>query len=74
MATDAKSATTTATKLNLNPPEPLQTVQPSEAAGLVPLKQEETSELHHRLVPRQSNEPPHFQPSDGRSMWFRRIL
>jgi len=49
MATDANSATTTATKLNLNPPEPLQTVQPSEAAGLVPLKQEETSELDKRV-------------------------
>ncbi|HEU5067407.1 MAG TPA: toxic anion resistance protein [Sphingomicrobium sp.] len=50
MATDANSATTTATKLNLNPPEPLQTVQPSEAAGLVPLKQEETSELDKRVT------------------------
>jgi len=50
MATDASSATTTATKLNLNPPEPLQTVQPSEAAGLVPLKQEETSELDKRVT------------------------
>jgi len=48
MATDANSATT-ATKLNLSPPEPLQTVQPSEAAGLVPLKQEETSELDKRV-------------------------
>ena len=50
MATDANSATTTATKLNLNPPEALQTVQPSEAAGLVPLKQEETSELDKRVT------------------------
>jgi uncharacterized protein YaaN involved in tellurite resistance len=50
MATDANSATTTATKLNLSPPEPLQTVQPSEAAGLVPLKQEETSELDKRVT------------------------
>ena len=50
MATDASSSTTTATKLNLNPPEPLQSVQPSEASGLVPLKQEETSELDKRVT------------------------
>lgn len=51
MATEAAPATETATKtkLNLNPPEALQPVQPSEAAGLVPLKAEETTELDKRV-------------------------
>jgi len=45
----AKDATRTATKLNLDPPEALQSVAPAEAAGLVPLKQEEVSELDKRV-------------------------
>ena len=51
MATDPASTTETATrtKLNLNPPEALQAVAPAEAAGLVPLKSEETSELDKRV-------------------------
>ncbi|HSQ99410.1 MAG TPA: toxic anion resistance protein [Sphingomicrobium sp.] len=51
MATEAAPATETATKtkLNLNPPEALQPVEPSEAAGLVPLKAEETTELDKRV-------------------------
>ena len=45
----AKDATQTATKLKLDPPDALQAVEPAEAAGLVPLKQEETSELDKRV-------------------------
>jgi uncharacterized protein YaaN involved in tellurite resistance len=41
--------TKTATKLKLDAPEALQPVAPSEAAGLVPLKAEETSELDKRV-------------------------
>ncbi len=55
MATEPASETTattqTATKLKLDPPEALQPVVPAEAAGLVPLKTEETSELDKRVVP-----------------------
>jgi uncharacterized protein YaaN involved in tellurite resistance len=46
----AKEATTTATKLKLDAPEPLQAVAPAEAAGLVPLKDEEVSELDKRVA------------------------
>ena len=46
----AKDATETATKLKLDPPEALQAVAPAEAAGLVPLKQEEVSELDKRVA------------------------
>ena len=54
MATEPEtaSATETATKpkLNLSPPEVLQPVEPAEAAGLVPLKTEETTELDKRVA------------------------
>lgn len=46
----AKEATETATKLKLDPPEALQAVAPAEAAGLVPLKQDEVSELDKRVA------------------------
>ncbi|HWI75733.1 MAG TPA: toxic anion resistance protein [Sphingomicrobium sp.] len=46
----AKEATQTATKLKLDAPEALQAVAPAEAAGLVPLKQEEVSELDKRVA------------------------
>ena len=46
----AKDATETATKLKLDPPEALQAVAPAEAAGLVPLKQDEVSELDKRVA------------------------
>src|SRR3954454_2257494 len=48
-ASDAETGTKTATKLKLNPPEALQAVAPAEAAGLVPLKSEETTELDKRV-------------------------
>jgi uncharacterized protein YaaN involved in tellurite resistance len=52
MATEPapEKATKTATKLKLDAPEALQPVAPSEAAGLVPLKTEETSELDKRVA------------------------
>ena len=50
MASDATATTTaTATKLKLDPPAPLQPLVATEAAGLVPLKAEETSELDTRV-------------------------
>ena len=51
MATEPATETTTATatKLKLDPPDALQAVPPAEAAGLVPLKTEETSELDKRV-------------------------
>lgn len=48
MATEAPE-TKTATKLKLDPPEALQPMPVAEAAGLVPLKTEETSELDKRV-------------------------
>jgi uncharacterized protein YaaN involved in tellurite resistance len=52
MATEPAPETTTATatKLKLDAPEALQAVPPSEAAGLVPLKSEETGELDKRVA------------------------
>ena len=47
--TPADTATSTTTKLKLDPPEVLQPVPAAEAAGLVPLKAEETSELDKRV-------------------------
>src|SRR3954466_10867913 len=52
MATEMPEAeaTKTATKLKLDPPDALQPVPPAEAAGLVPLKQDETTELDKRVA------------------------
>ena len=49
MATEPTTETQTATKLKLDPPEALNPITPGEAAGLVPLKAEETSELDRRV-------------------------
>jgi len=49
MATEAAPETKTETKLKLDPPDALQPVSTAEAAGLVPLKTEETSELDKRV-------------------------
>ena len=48
-APETTATTATATKLKLDPPDALQAVAPAEAAGLVPLKSEETSELDKRV-------------------------
>ena len=48
--TGTETATPTATKLKLDPPDVLQPVAPAEASGLVPLKQEETSELDKKVA------------------------
>jgi uncharacterized protein YaaN involved in tellurite resistance len=50
MATEPAAETTIATKLKLDPPEALQPVAPTEAAGLVPLRSDETSELDKRVA------------------------
>jgi hypothetical protein len=50
MATEPETETVTATKLKLDPPDVLQPVAPAEAAGLVPLKKDETSELDKRVA------------------------
>src|SRR5919112_6770248 len=49
-ATDTATPASSATKLKLDPPEALQPVPVAEAAGLVPLKTEETSELDNRVA------------------------
>ena len=49
-ATDSAAPAGAATKLKLDPPDVLQPVAPAEAAGLVPLKTEETSELDKRVA------------------------
>ena len=48
MATQTETATETAT-LTLDPPQALQTLQPEQAAGLVPLKEEQKSALEERV-------------------------
>src|SRR6185503_2052075 len=50
MATEPAPETATKTKLNLDPPEALKAIEPTDAAGLVPLKSEETSELDKRVA------------------------
>ncbi|GLR48392.1 toxic anion resistance protein [Sphingomonas astaxanthinifaciens DSM 22298] len=50
MATSAtETVTGTATKLKLDPPDALQAVVPQEAAGLVPLKDAERSQLEQKV-------------------------
>jgi uncharacterized protein YaaN involved in tellurite resistance len=49
MATEPMTETQTATKLKLDPPEALNPIAPAQAAGLVPLKTEETTELDRRV-------------------------
>src|SRR5919106_1621815 len=50
MATEPTTETKTDTKLKLDPPEALNPIKPAEAAGLVPLKTEETTELDKRVA------------------------
>ncbi|MDQ8754722.1 toxic anion resistance protein [Sphingosinicella sp. LHD-64] len=47
--TQTDTATQTASTLTLDPPQPLQTVQPEQAAGLVPLKEEQKSQLDEKV-------------------------
>jgi uncharacterized protein YaaN involved in tellurite resistance len=49
-APETATTTATATKLKLDPPEALEAIPPTEAAGLVPLKSEETTELDSRVA------------------------
>ncbi len=48
--TPTETGTATATKIKLEPPEALQPIAVQEAAGLVPLKSEETSELDQKVA------------------------
>src|SRR5437588_11761857 len=52
MATEPapETANPTATKLKLDAPAALEAIPPTEAAGLVPLKSEETTELDSRVA------------------------
>jgi uncharacterized protein YaaN involved in tellurite resistance len=50
MATEPTTETRTDTKLKLDPPEALNPIAPADAAGLVPLKAEETTELDKRVA------------------------
>ncbi len=50
MAEETATPTQTATKIKLEPPEALQPIAVQEAAGLVPLKSEETSELDKKVA------------------------
>src|SRR5438067_1381126 len=49
-APETATTTATATKLKLDPPEALEALPATEAAGLVPLKSEETTELDSRVA------------------------
>src|SRR3982751_6555429 len=49
-APETATTTATATKLKLDPPEALEAIPVAEAAGLVPLKSEETTELDSRVT------------------------
>src|SRR3954468_15888055 len=49
MATQTENATATESVLTLDPPQPLQDVQPAQAAGLVPLKAEQKTQLEERV-------------------------
>ena len=49
MATQTDTATAPASTLTLDPPQPLQTLQPEHAAGLVPLKEEQKDALDEKV-------------------------
>src|SRR5436305_11198949 len=49
MATQTDNATANESVLTLDPPQPLQDVQPAQAAGLVPLKDEQKSQLEEKV-------------------------
>ena len=49
MATQTETATKSETTLTLEPPQPLQNVTAEQAAGLVPLKEEQKSALEEKV-------------------------
>src|SRR3954465_749553 len=49
MASQTENATATESVLTLDPPQPLQSVQPAQAAGLVPLKEDQKNQLEERV-------------------------
>jgi uncharacterized protein YaaN involved in tellurite resistance len=81
MATQTDTATATETILTLEPPQPLQTVQPEQAAGLVPLKAEQKSALEEKvdsfvaeLVALDSNSPEFGKKVDQLTSMGRREI
>ena len=49
MATQTETATQTASTLTLDPPKALQVIEPRQAAGLVPLKEDQKNQLEDRV-------------------------
>src|ERR1043165_4810396 len=49
MATQTETTEAGATTLTLEPPAPLQTIQAEQAAGLVPLREEQKSQLDEKV-------------------------
>jgi uncharacterized protein YaaN involved in tellurite resistance len=49
MASQTETASAPASTLTLDPPAPLQTVHPEQAAGLVPLKEDQKSQLEQKV-------------------------
>jgi uncharacterized protein YaaN involved in tellurite resistance len=81
MATQTDTATTTETTLTLEAPQPLQNVQPAQAAGLVPLKEEQRSQLEEKvdtfvneLVALDSNSPEFGKKVDQLTSMGRREI
>ncbi len=79
--TQTQTATQTASTLTLDPPQALQTVEPEQAAGLVPLKEEQKSQLEERvdtfvneLVALDSNSPDFGKKVDQLTSMGRREI
>jgi len=81
MATQTETATASETTLTLEAPKPLQNVQPEQAAGLVPLKEEQKSALEEKvdsfvneLVALDSNSPDFGKKVDQLTSMGRREI
>jgi uncharacterized protein YaaN involved in tellurite resistance len=81
MATQTATATASETTLTLEAPKPLQNVQPEQAAGLVPLKEEQKSALEEKvdsfvneLVALDSNSPDFGKKVDQLTSMGRREI
>jgi uncharacterized protein YaaN involved in tellurite resistance len=79
--TETESRTEGASTLTLDPPQPLQSVQPEQAAGLVPLKDEQKSQLEEKvetfvseLVALDSNSPDFGKKVDQLTTMGRREI
>src|SRR3954463_13853255 len=81
MATQTDNATPTDSGLTLDPPQPLQNVRPEQAAGLVPLKDDQKSQLEEKvdafvgeLVALDSNSPEFGKKVDQLTTMGRREI